>query len=73
MNFSDIVMSKFQKSMVKTYGPIFDQKKKIPDDVELGEKLYQACETGDDNLAKKLISQGADVLWSNKNGRTPSD
>ena len=38
----------------------------------MGEKLYQACRTGNEDLAKKLISRGADVSWSNDQGYTPS-
>ena len=41
--------------------------------VELGRKLYAACLAGDEDLAKKLISEGANVNWSDEGGRTPGE
>lgn len=41
-------------------------------DSTLGEELYKACKGGEVNLAKILISVGADVSWSTReNGKTP--
>ena len=38
---------------------------------KLGRQLFEACEIGDENLVRRLLSEGADVLYEDEDGWTP--
>ena len=37
----------------------------------MGEQLFKACKNGNEKLTKELISKGANVSWSNDEGKSP--